>query len=108
MIDYIPVKKEKRSPTQNDSMHAYFQLVADECLERGIDLEAFVKIPFLIPMSKEMIKGAWQGLQQIQLGKKHTSELTTEEVSKIYDTFNRFLSNEFKFSIPFPSDDETN
>jgi hypothetical protein len=58
-----------------------------------------------IPWSKETVREfMWRPIQELQLRKRSTTELTTKGIDAIYDTLNRFLA---KHGIhePFPSEE---
>ena len=53
-------------------------------------------------MVKELI---WKSAQKVHLNKKSTTELTTNEVNKIYEQVNRYLAEKFGITQLFPSID---
>jgi len=102
---FIRIDKEtnRRTIRQNNAMHLYFEMVADTCQENGIDARMFFKPEVDIPMDAAMVKRAWKITQDGMLKKQSTTELTTTEVNKVYETFDRFLSQKLKIHVEFPS-----
>ena len=66
-------------------------------------LEHVVSIPWTPASVKECL---WREIQKIMTTKKSTTELTTDEITKIYDVLNLFISENFHVHIPFPSEEE--
>ena len=57
--------------------------------------------------NKDMVKEyIWRPIQKAQLGKKSTTELTTKDIDKVFETINRFLGEKHKVHVPFPSIEE--
>lgn len=99
---------EQRTLQQNKALHVFFQNVADKLNEAGLDLRAVLKPHVEIPWSKELVKEhLWRPIQELQLRKQSTTELTTDEVSKVYEVLNRFLGEKHGIYVPFPSEEET-
>ena len=88
------VKKEKkRTLRQNSALHLYFQLVADTLNNAGLDMRAVLKQGVEIPWSKNTVKEfMWRPIQELQLQKRSTTELTTRDIDIIFDTMNRHLA----------------
>jgi len=56
-----------------------------------------------IPWNKDSVKTfLWKPIMKLQLGKKSTTEMTSGDIDKVFDTLNRHLS-QFGISEPFPS-----
>jgi len=61
-----------------------------------------------ITPTKENVKQIiWHEIQKALFGKKSTTELTTDEVNKVYEVMSMFLAREFEISLPFPSEEQT-
>jgi hypothetical protein len=103
----LPLKRKKalRTKKQNDSLHLWFDLLSKTFVENAIDMKILLsKYQMDVPVTPEMVKEyLWRRVQVSMYGKKSTTELTTDEVSKIYDVINRFLADNFKIHVPFPS-----
>jgi len=98
----------KRTLKQNSALHLYFQLLADQLNEAGLDMRVVLKPEVSIPWGKDTIKDfLWRPIQRFQLGKKSTTELTTAEIDKVFEVLNRHLSEKFPEieHIPFPNED---
>jgi hypothetical protein len=63
-------------------------------------LKPEVDIPWTMENAKNHL---WRPIQEAMLGKESTRELTTDEVSKIYDVLNRHLGEKFGIECDFPS-----
>ena len=92
----------KRTLVQNASLHLYFRLLAEELNNAGLDMKKTLKQDADIPWSDDRIKEfLWKPIQDAQLGKKSTTELTTSEVDKVYETLNRHLGEKLKIVVTY-------
>lgn len=96
----------QRTIQQNKAIHLYCQQLAESLNAGGLDqrkvFEAMregVEIPWSGATVKENL---WRTIQQAVLQKESTTELTTEEVSRVYVVLNRFTAERFNLSLPFP------
>jgi hypothetical protein len=97
--------EKQRTLRQNAALHKFFELLADRLNAAGLDQRAVLKPSIQIPWNASAIKEQiWKPIQDLQLGKKSTTELTTSEVSAVYETLNRFLAEKHGVSQEFPSD----
>jgi hypothetical protein len=97
----------QRSKQQNKALHVLFQLLANTLNENGLDMRATLKPEIDIPWSGPSVKEyLWRPVQEAQLTKHSTTELTTVEIDKVFDTINKHLGERFQIHIPFPSIDE--
>lgn len=97
----------KRTDRQNRALHVLFRLLADELNSAGLDMRKTLKPDVEIPWSPQSTKEyLWRPIQQAQLSKKSTTELTTKEIDEVFDTINRHLGEKFGIHIPFPSIEE--
>lgn len=95
-----------RTPTQNNSLHLYFRLLAQELNDAGLDMKKVLKPSVDISWNEDNIKEyIWRPIQNAQLLKKSTKDLTTKEVDLVYNTINRHLSEKFGIHLPFPSNE---
>ena len=82
-------------------------MLADELNDSGLDMKKVLKPGVDIPWTKESIKEyIWRPIQEAQLNKKSTKDLTTKEIDEVFDTINRHLGEKFGVFVPFPSMDE--
>ena|SRR3990167_2451843 len=107
IMDTIKKEKQQRTPKQNASLHLFFQMTADSLNEAGYSVQKIIKQSMDINWSPHLVKELlWRGAQNAMLGKISTTELTTDEVSKIYEQLNLYLSEKFGIFVCFPSEDE--
>lgn len=98
---------DKRTDRQNNALHVLFKLLADELNEAGLDMRKTLKPSVEIPWTGDSVKEyLWRPIQQAQLNKKSTTELTTKEIDAVFDTINRHIGEKFGLFVPFPSIDE--
>ena len=95
-----------RTDKQNDSLHLWFELISQILNDSGKDMRVFLKPEIEIPWTKDNFKNfVWRPVQEHLVGKKSTTELTTKEVSEVYEVLNRFLGEKHGIHVPFPSID---
>jgi hypothetical protein len=106
----IPTKEKvytQRTKQQNRALHVLFNLLAETLNESGLDMRATLKPEIDIPWSGPSVKEfLWRPIQEAQLMKHSTTELTTVEIDKVFDTINKHLGERFNLHVPFPSIDE--
>jgi hypothetical protein len=96
----------QRTIKQNNSLHLYFELLAGALNEAGLDMRAVMKPSVDIPWTAENVKNhLWRPIQKVVLNKESTTELSTDEISKVYDVLNRHLGEKFGVHEDFPSID---
>ena len=93
-----------RTTRQNSALHEFFERLAVELNDAGLEMrkvlsEKATDIPWTATTIKECL---WKPIQEAQLRKKSTTELTTKEVDLIYNTLNRHLGEKFGISVEFP------
>ena len=95
-----------RTTQQNSALHLYFDLLAKEFQKEGITMTTILQ-KFIVdtPATKTTIKELmWKPLQSAILEKDSTTKLLKqEEIDLIYDSLNKFTSETFGISVPFPS-----
>lgn len=98
-------QEKKRTEAQNNAMHLWFTQLADALNLAGWDMKKVIRVD--IPWSPYSIKeNLWRPLQNAMFGKDSTTQLTTDEVTKIYEVINREIGNRTGVTIPFPSIEE--
>ena len=100
---------EKRTIQQNKALHKYFELVAEALNDAGYDIQkTIVHAKIDIPWTRESVKEIlWRMTQKAMFGKESTTELDkVQEITKIYETLNRFLAKLGIESVNFPSKEE--
>lgn len=99
--------ENQRTLQQNKALHVLFTLLADELNTAGLDMRKTLKPGVDIPWNGKTVKEfLWRPIQQAQLGKESTTELTTKEIDEVFETINRHLGEKFGLHVPFPSIDE--
>lgn len=94
---------KQRTPRQNDSLHLWCSQIADALNDAGLDIRTTLKEDFEIDWSPTLVKELLvKQTEKIMLGKTSTTELTTDEINKIYEVINRFLAKH-GIHVPWPS-----
>lgn len=98
----------QRTAQQNKALHLYLQLLSDELNDAGLDMKKVLKpsvdIPWTVTNAKEYL---WRPIQEALLKKESTTELTTAEVSQVWEVLNRHLAEKFGIHVEFPTSEET-
>lgn len=90
----------KRTRKQNNSMHLWFEEVARELNDRGIDMRVLVK-DLQVTHTKESVKSIWRAIGEAKYGKDSTTKLDSKEIDEIYDEMNRLLAmHDIHISFP--------
>jgi hypothetical protein len=100
-------EQKQRTIKQNKALHLYFTLVANALNEAGYDMRKTLKPDVEIPWTPESVKEyLWRPIMQVQLQKNSTTEMTTKEIDKVFETLNRHLGEKLGVHEPFPSIEE--
>jgi len=91
-----------RTIQQNRSLHLLFKQLSDEAIEKGIDMREIVREEIPIDMTPENVKWLWKKIQKAMYGTKSTTKMKKEEVDKIYDMFNKILTERTKGELSLP------
>ena len=106
-LEAYEAEKRKRTIQQNKAMHKYFRLLAESLNDSGLTIQRTLTKPLDIPWTEGAIKELiWKPVESAMYQKEKTSELEKPEVSEIYETINRHLSQTFGVHVPFPTRDE--
>ena len=95
---------KQRTTLQNSSLHLYCERLAEELNNAGITQKLVLQCVEL-DWSADSIKSLFRSLGRAKYGIKSTSELTTKQLTDIYDELNRIMAK-FGIHIPFPSEEE--
>jgi hypothetical protein len=99
---------QTRTLAQNRAIHKLFGIMSDELNTLGLDMRVVLKPTYQIWWTPEMVKEhLWKPLQEVMYQKKSTTELTTAEVSKVYEQMAHIIGEKFGVEISFPSQEET-
>lgn len=90
-----------RTKQQNKALHKYCQEVADELNSSGIDMKVLVK-DLQVSHTKESVKEIWRAIAKAKYNKSSTTEMTTKQVTDVFDEVNRMLAN-VGVHVAFPS-----
>ena len=95
-----------RTSNQNNALHLWFELVADELNNDGYSVQLVLKQKRDLNWDKEKVKELlWRPAQQAILGKTSTTDLKKiGEIDLVYEHLNRHLGEKFEVHIPFPDD----
>lgn len=95
-----------RTLTQNRAFHLYFTMVAVALNNSGLCINKLIKEDRYkadIDWSGDLVKNnLWRPIQLAIYDKKSTTQLEKNEIDRIYNTLNRYLSN-MGISVPFPN-----
>jgi hypothetical protein len=101
----------KRTGKQNNSLHEFFEHIANACNDSGHEME--VSSPMLsnsitVQWTKESIKEyIWRPVQVSMYPDTHSTEdLKTIELMKVTEQLQHFLVRDFGLNIDFPSRDD--
>jgi len=104
----ITIKKIRgtRTRRQNNALHLYFQLLADELNKAGLDMKKILKPSVDIDWTLESIKEyLWRPIQFALLRKRSTTQLKSNEIDEVYNQLNRFLGEKFGVHVEFPHEE---
>jgi len=95
----------QRTLQQNKALHVLFNLLAQTLNQAGLDMRRTLKEGVEIPWSAQTVKNyLWRPIQEAQLQKESTTELTTKEVDDVLETLVRYLGEKHGVEVPpFPS-----
>lgn len=69
------------------------------------DVVKAIKTTEVRPTKENLKEVIWKPVQQALFGTTSTTELTTEDVGRVYEVINRFVAMNFHTHVPFPSVD---
>jgi hypothetical protein len=101
-------EKKQRTITQNKAMHKLFSKLSDQLNTLGLDMRVVLKPTYQIWWTPESVKrDLWIPLQIAMLNKEHTSDLYTDEVSKVFEQLAHIIGEKHGVEIDFPSQEQT-
>lgn len=104
MFGNMKQTEKKRTDRQSRALHLYFEHLAFELNDAGLDMRKTLKPGVEIPWSGDTIKEyIWRPIMEAQIGKKSTTEMTTKDIDTVFDTITRHLANRFGLQVDFPS-----
>lgn len=99
------MEKPKRTLKQNSSLHKYCSELADLLNDHGITVKKLFE-EVEADNTMESVKQLWRTFAFMKYGKTSTTELSTDEINKIYEEVNRHVS-QWGIHIAFPSYENT-
>lgn len=97
---------KQRTLTQNAALHKYCELLAEELNNSGLSMQKVLKPSIEITWTKESVKKyLWHPIQEAMYEKTSTADLSTDQVSKVYEILNRHLGEKFHTHVSFPSEE---
>lgn len=100
--------KKQRTPVQNRALYKLFGNLSDQLNTLGLDMRVILKPTYQIWWTPESVKrDLWVPLQKVMLDKEHTSDLYTDEVSKVFEQLAHIIGETHKVEIHFPSQEQT-
>ena len=101
------MEKKPRTLSQNSSLHLWFTHISQALNNEGHTFQDLIKKieRAEIMVTPENVKFLYQEMCMALYGTNKTSELESDQVGKVNDTFNLWLAHNFELHAPFPSDD---
>lgn len=99
-------ERAKRTTLQNAAIHKYCSLLSDAFNAAGLDMVAILKEKEAeVSWSMESVKEAiWKPIQMAMYpDKASTTQLETNEVSKVYEQIARHMATNFNINQSFPN-----
>ncbi len=102
----VVIRKPSRTSKQNRAMYLFFEFIADELNDKGMYFSRdFFKAEFESEWNGDMVKELiWKPVQKILFNKDKTSELKTDEFSKIVEMLQANFAKK-GVNLNFPSID---
>ena len=94
--------EQQRTSQQNKSLHLYCEMLYEELGLAGITQKKFLQAMDEVNNSPQSIKAVFREYGRVKYGKNSTADLTTKEMSDIYEEFNRNLAK-IGIHVPWPS-----
>jgi hypothetical protein len=95
----------QRTESQNNAIHLYCERMAEKLNDTEASLQQVCTLP--IQLTKENFKeNIWKPVQQaLYPDVKSTTQLSTDQVSEVYRTVDKIISERWHVSEPFPSNE---
>lgn len=99
---------KQRTETQNNALHLWFSLLAQEFNDAGYSVQLILKEKIDLEWDEKKIKELlWRPAQEAILGKRSTTKLRKQEdIDKVYEHLNRHLAEKFFIHVPFPNKEQ--
>lgn len=101
------MEKQKRTLNQNKALHLLFTQMSDTFNTLGLDMKVVLKPEIKIWWTPEAVKRElFKPVMKAMYGKESTTELTTSEVSKVYEQIAIVTGQKHGVEIEFPSKEQ--
>jgi len=98
--------EQQRTGTQNKALHVFCHLLRVELNEKGLDIRKVLTHKIDIPWTDASVKEyLWKPTQETLTLKKSTTEANRIDYNLVYETINRYMSENFGIYVPWPSND---
>lgn len=98
---------KQRTIQQNKATWLYLTMLSDELNQAGLDQRKVLKPSIQIPWTKDAAHDRlWIPIQEALYNTDSTTQLTTEQITLVYETLNRHLGETTSVHVPFPSKEE--
>jgi len=107
----LTLEKQQRTLTQGKSIHLYCDMLAYELTSIGFDIRKTLREDFQIPWDKDSVKKLmWHPVQKAMFGTDSTAQLTTDQVSKVYEVIRKHIFDITigEVDVLFPSKENMN
>lgn len=103
------LQEKKRSNQQSKALHLWFELLAEELNNAGLEMRKVLKPEIEISWTKNNVKEyLYKPILHALTLKSSTTEMNTAEPSKVYEIIVRHLGEKFGLECPaFPSEADT-
>jgi hypothetical protein len=96
----------RRTTSQNNAIHKWFSLIANEARNNGETAGMLLKRPAELPITETMLKDCYKQIAMRMYEKDSTTKLSTIEMQAVNSVFERVIAERLNISIPFPSNQE--
>ena len=98
-------QETKRSTQVNKSLHLLFGQVANEMLAQGLERRTVLNDlkDYSCPVDAQFIKDIYKSILYTQTGLKSTTDATNAQIKTVYETFQKFLAENYKLNAEWPS-----
>lgn len=102
----IKRKAKQRTDQQRKAIEVYCRELAKTLNDAGLDQRAVLaqmREGVEISWNQDTVKDTlWRRIQVAILGKESTTKLNADEVTRVYDTLNRWTGTTFGIAVQFP------
>lgn len=92
---------EKRSESQNSTLHGWLDVVAEQSKELGLTIGALYKEPSEVEITKDILKQYTKQVSEFMFDEQKTSSLNTKQFSSFIENLERLFAQKIDNTIPF-------